>query len=110
MPCCCGKYFRDNWQEAKDKYQGDLFRKLILDSDEKETKIPWQINIFSLYCGSSLIFHFPYSIHCPATISMVNERRKWLTKIDSGLTEEIVNYHQKSFFIDKNGYQDLNCY
>ena len=41
IPCCCGKYFRDNWQEAKDKYQSDLFRKLILDSDEKETKIPW---------------------------------------------------------------------
>lgn len=104
IPSCCCHFFLTHWEEALYKFNGDLFRKLLLTTKQKVTCLPWQTNIMALYRGSSLLFHFPCQLDCPATINLVNNRAQILRQVNSTQVDQIVSAHQAGFFLTKDGF------
>ena len=67
----------------------------MLNKTENKEKhileIPWQLNVFSMYWGGGLTWHFPCSFKCEKTISIINRRLNILSQINKPLCTELLN-------------------
>jgi hypothetical protein len=77
IPKCCQHYFKRNWEDSILTHEGDLFGKLLLNSNKKEVTMVSE-NFFPLsYLDNGYLYHFPCSLRCQETIDLVRERRKF---------------------------------
>ena len=106
IPVCCQEYFSSNWEDSRNFYNGDLASFLIdnnIESNDQLLEIPWQLNSFAMYWGGGLTWHFPCSLNCESTISIVSKRLDILQKIDSSLCEKLLYIQQLPILWTKDG-------
>ena len=107
IPNCCQEYFTTNWEKARKGQNGDLASFLMQAEIEKNNafvEIPWQLNSFAMYWGGGLTWHFPCSLNCERTISLINRRLDTLGKINTSLCDELLYIQQLPILLtDKRG-------
>ena len=94
IPNCCQSYFKDSWNEVEKHWNGDLASFLLTKSTKREThslEIPWQLNAFAMYWSGGLTWHFPCSLECKKTISIINRRLNILNQMNKPLCKELLN-------------------
>jgi hypothetical protein len=84
IPSCCDYYFKKNWETALKKYSGDMLE-LFLEEKVKKCflELPWHLNVFTLYLGNSLLWHFPCSSRNCVTKKIINKRIRQLSPFEN---------------------------
>ena len=93
IPDCCQEFFKNNWDEAQQIRNGDLASMLIagtLNNNECFVELPWQLNAFAMYWSGGLTWHFPCSLDCKKTVSLINSRLRILQRINRSLCDELI--------------------
>lgn len=87
-PDCCEIFFKENWNDAVEKYQGDLTR--IYYENEKNIETNPIYNPVSMYFGKGLCWHFPCSLSCKKTKQMIDQRISLLKKHEPDLLNRLM--------------------
>jgi len=97
IPACCRRFFAQRWEESCRDWNGDLASLLLSEhaSDTGGTSLPWQLNVFAMYRGLGLTWHFPCSLKCAFTIELVTSRSRQLTECDRALHDQLVHWQRK---------------
>jgi len=75
-----------------------------IEKNNAFVEIPWQLNSFAMYWGGGLTWHFPCSLNCERTISLINRRLDTLGKINTSLCDELLYIQQLPILLtDKRG-------
>ena len=97
IPACCRRFFAQRWDESCRDWNGDL-ASLLLAQHASETgwmSLPWQLNVFAMYHGLGLTWHFPCDLTCAFTIELVTRRSCHLSECDRGLRDRLVTWQKK---------------
>ena len=87
-PDCCELFFKKHWDNAVEKYKGDLTR--IYYENEKNIQINPIYNPVSMYFGKGLCWHFPCSLDCMKTKKMIDKRINLLKKYEPNLLDRLL--------------------
>ena len=103
-PDCCEFFFKKNWHNAVEKYQGDITK--IYYENEKNIKINPIYNPVSMYFGKGLCWHFPCSLECKKTKKLIDKRIKLLKEYEPNLLDRLLEI-QDYKIIYKNQKYDI---
>ncbi len=87
-PDCCEIFFKENWNDAVEKYQGDLTRTYY--DNEKNIEINPIYNPVSMYFEKGLCWHFSCSLTCKKTKQMIDKRISLLKKHEPDLLNRLM--------------------
>lgn len=79
-PKCCQEFFKNNWEYAVKKYQGDLTRVYFENINKIIIKVNLLYNPIPMYFGMGLCWHFPCSLNCKKTQKIIDQRIDILKK------------------------------
>ncbi len=93
IPACCRAFFAASWDEARERYEGDLAA-LLIDRDAPRDPM-WQSNPFAMYFGHGLTWHFPCSWSCAATVAVIDRRLVALRDLAPDLADRFVAWQRR---------------
>lgn len=106
IPRCCEKAFMQRWRVAADRWSGDMASMTFFGRDKNGhvRAMPWQLNVFAMYFGGGLLWHFPCSVECRQTIKLIEERVRVLRRISPKLTGRLLRGHRRPIMRARNGH------
>ena len=103
-PDCCEKFFKENWNEAVERYQGDLTKTYY--KNKKSIDVNPIYNPVSMYFGKGLCWHFPCSMKCKKSKKLIDKRISLLKKYEPNLLNRLIEIEDYKI-IYKNQKYDL---
>lgn len=97
IPSCCRRFFSQHWDDSCRDWNGDLASQLLAktESGTAAMSLPWQLNVFAMYHGYGLTWHFPCDLACGFTTALVSRRSQQLATCDESLRDRLVLWQQK---------------
>jgi hypothetical protein len=100
IPECCRAFFRECWPQAVKHHAGDLAAISIQRVEAGDSgPFPWQCNVWAMYLGMGLTWHFPCSLRCQETIRIVSARVRALRELDPHLCAELEAVQRRSLVL-----------
>jgi hypothetical protein len=97
IPACCRSFYWTQWPKVR-RSGGDLFGALLVEHcSDKNVVISWQCNAAAMYLGGGVCWHFPCSLHCSNTKAIIEDRLKYLVKLDARLARGLEILQRRSF-------------
>lgn len=93
IPECCRAFFAASWDEARERYEGDLAALLVERDAPRDPE--WQSNPFAMYFGRGLTWHFPCSWRCPATAAAIDRRLAALRGLAPDLADTFAAWQRR---------------
>jgi hypothetical protein len=96
IPDCCSRFFAKNWEKVRSTH-ADLYSFHLRGAVGRRIFMPWQCNAAAMYAGGGLCWHFPCSLDCDATKTLVTRRAAALAQVDAELLERLVHTQRLPF-------------
>jgi hypothetical protein len=93
IPECCRAFFAAHWDEAREHYEGDLAAWLCRHDADREPR--WQCNPFAMYFDAGLLWHFPCSWRCAATVEVIDRRLAALSALAPDLARALAAFQRQ---------------
>lgn len=99
IPPCCASAFPAVWQEALERWNGDLAAVLLdhMPSDHGPLRIPAHANPVAGYFGGGLCWHLPCGFGCDPTRALVERRIALLRDTDTPLLRRLLAIQERPF-------------
>jgi len=94
IPTCCIEFYQ---KSKSDTTHLDPFS--LKTNSKTDLTLPWQLNFYSMYTGSGLLWHFPCKNDCRNTISLIEERYQLIKRIDASFAEMLRMNHLKTVYL-----------
>jgi hypothetical protein len=102
IPNCCVDFYKKSTQT------GRHINPFFISAESKQSlTIPWQLNFYAMYQGTGLLWHFPCSQNCSATIRVVNDRYDFINSIDPSFAEKLKLAQLLPVYFKKGEYQNI---